>query len=126
MLPVERLSAAFSEADEACRRRLARVLTELARVAPQEEGTGPSLQWLGPTTATGEGAVEGAAVGMVAGAAEGAADGRAPVAMGPDAVASKPARPGAAQGRPGSRLPGSKLRIETPAQVRVRVRVRVR
>ena len=63
MLPVERLSAAFSEADEACRRRLARVLTELARVAPQEEGTGPSLQWLGPATATGEGAAERAAEG---------------------------------------------------------------
>ena len=30
LLPVERLSAAFSEADEACRRRLAAVLTELA------------------------------------------------------------------------------------------------
>ena len=106
------------------------MLTELARVAPQEEGTGPSLQWLGPTTATGEGAAEGAAEGAVEGAvegaAEGAADGRALVAMGPDAVASKPARSGAAQGRPGSRLPGSKLRIETPAQVRARVRVGVR
>ena len=30
LLPVERLSAAFSQADEACRRRLAAVLTELA------------------------------------------------------------------------------------------------
>ena len=43
------LTLTLTKADEACRRRLATVLTELARVAPQEgwsQGTGPSLQWV--------------------------------------------------------------------------------